>query len=407
MTIENDFLTFAGGGSALVLSQADYVAAATLRANGFQVGIAEPDQLNKVWRQASIIAAMVAQFIVDETGQPAIDDGTVPTLEANFISAIQFAAGVANSGGFINGFRNASNTVANRGTSGTVSAATTVYTMDGWRIGAVGASIAWAQAATVGSAPFALQMTGQVGVTDASVGQRIESLISIAYASRAIVFQQKVKNNSGASITPTLTIKHANSPDNFGATTTDLNAQALQACPDGATTVVSWLGTANAAAGNGLEFTLDFGAGINGAGKAVTVGDADVRLGSIVSSPEIRNITTEQLQCQRYLPSIVPGANSSIGAAALQNTHDADVDFKFLVPARVPTTGLSISAAADFSLTLSGVNHACTTVAFSNAGLYGATITASDSVNAYTANSCTIFQSQSGSASLVLTGAEL
>ncbi|WP_429555074.1 gp53-like domain-containing protein [Paraburkholderia sp. MM5477-R1] len=39
--------------------------------------------MNKVWRQSSIISAVLAQFICDRTGQPAIDDGTTATLLAN------------------------------------------------------------------------------------------------------------------------------------------------------------------------------------------------------------------------------------------------------------------------------------------------------------------------------------
>ncbi len=90
MPLENDFLPFAAGTGANVLTQAQYTALSAL-ANGFASGIAPSVQLNKVWRQASIVAAVVAQFIVDASGQPAIDDGTTATLEANLFSAIRSA----------------------------------------------------------------------------------------------------------------------------------------------------------------------------------------------------------------------------------------------------------------------------------------------------------------------------
>lgn len=89
MTIENDFLTFAGGSGANVLSQSAYAAQTALLANGFSSGVASSAQLNKVWRQSSIMAAVLAAFIVDQSGQPAIDDGTTATLEANLLLAIQ------------------------------------------------------------------------------------------------------------------------------------------------------------------------------------------------------------------------------------------------------------------------------------------------------------------------------
>ncbi|WP_254211201.1 hypothetical protein, partial [Burkholderia multivorans] len=56
---------------------------------GFQSGTAQSAQLNKVWRQSSIMAAVLGQFIVDLTGQDAIDDGTTATLLANLKMAVQ------------------------------------------------------------------------------------------------------------------------------------------------------------------------------------------------------------------------------------------------------------------------------------------------------------------------------
>jgi hypothetical protein len=91
MTIENDFLPFAVGAGANVLTQAEY-AALTALASGFQAGVAQSAALNKTWRQSSIMAAVLAQFIVAETGQPAIDDGTTATLLANFQTAVAAAA---------------------------------------------------------------------------------------------------------------------------------------------------------------------------------------------------------------------------------------------------------------------------------------------------------------------------
>lgn len=89
----NDFLPFATAGGANVLSQSAYAALAAV-ATGYQAGVAQSAQLNKTWRQSSIIASMVAQFIVDQTGANAVDDGTIATLEANFIAALRYA-GVA------------------------------------------------------------------------------------------------------------------------------------------------------------------------------------------------------------------------------------------------------------------------------------------------------------------------
>lgn len=87
MSVENDFIAFAVGEDANVLSQSAYAANTSLTQNGFSAGIAPSAQLNKVWRQSSIMAAVIAQFIVQRTGQAAIDDGTTATLLANLLAS--------------------------------------------------------------------------------------------------------------------------------------------------------------------------------------------------------------------------------------------------------------------------------------------------------------------------------
>lgn len=82
----NDFLPFAGGAGANALDQADYEALAALSA-GFTSGVAPSAACNKVWRQSTIMAAVLAQLIVDNTGQNAVDDGTTATLLANLKAA--------------------------------------------------------------------------------------------------------------------------------------------------------------------------------------------------------------------------------------------------------------------------------------------------------------------------------
>lgn len=84
----SDFLPFATGAGSNVISQATY-ASLTAQQTGFQAGVANSAQLNKVWRQSSIMAAVLAQFSVDLTGQNAVDDGTLATLLANLKAAIR------------------------------------------------------------------------------------------------------------------------------------------------------------------------------------------------------------------------------------------------------------------------------------------------------------------------------
>jgi hypothetical protein len=92
---ENDFLAFAGDPAANVMTQADYlVSSFTARILGFSTGTAYSIQCNKVWRQSSLISAMIAQFTCDQTGADMLDNGSaaIPTLETNFTNAIKAVA---------------------------------------------------------------------------------------------------------------------------------------------------------------------------------------------------------------------------------------------------------------------------------------------------------------------------
>ncbi|AZE53488.1 Phage tail fiber protein [Pseudomonas synxantha] len=78
----NEFLPFGTNVGANVMSQSEYSAMAA-RVNGFSSGTANSAQLNKAWRQASVIASVVAQFASDGSGQDVLDDGdTVKVLSS-------------------------------------------------------------------------------------------------------------------------------------------------------------------------------------------------------------------------------------------------------------------------------------------------------------------------------------
>lgn len=83
----SDFLAFATGGGANVESQATYAADATT-GSGFATGVASSQKCNKVWRQASFVAAGVARFMLDALGINIADDGDLPTFTANLNAAI-------------------------------------------------------------------------------------------------------------------------------------------------------------------------------------------------------------------------------------------------------------------------------------------------------------------------------
>lgn len=84
----NEFLPFATGIGANVLSQADYAALGS-RGTGFVAGTALSAPFNKAVRQSSVMAAMVAQFGLDIMGVDVPDDGDIDTVLDIYKAAIR------------------------------------------------------------------------------------------------------------------------------------------------------------------------------------------------------------------------------------------------------------------------------------------------------------------------------
>ena len=82
----NDFIGFASAGSANIMSQADYAAAAE-QTDGVQPGPASSLLANKIWRQGANMSSAVGAFIAAR-GYDALDDGDLATLASHFSDAI-------------------------------------------------------------------------------------------------------------------------------------------------------------------------------------------------------------------------------------------------------------------------------------------------------------------------------
>ncbi|EHM8478729.1 phage tail protein [Escherichia coli] len=74
---KNDFKAFATDRNANVMSQEEWEALPAL-ISGFTAGKASSAQVNKVIRQASFIAAALAQFVSDKTQRDVLDNGDLP-----------------------------------------------------------------------------------------------------------------------------------------------------------------------------------------------------------------------------------------------------------------------------------------------------------------------------------------
>lgn len=88
MAGNNDFKPFSTGVGANVLTQAAYELLATLRADGFQSGIAISEQFNKVWRQANIPGVALTDLVALILDEDVLDDGDVAALMNQMASTI-------------------------------------------------------------------------------------------------------------------------------------------------------------------------------------------------------------------------------------------------------------------------------------------------------------------------------
>ena len=88
MVPQNEFRAFATGPNAIIQTQEDYEKSTALK-EGFRKGLARSSEVNKALRQASSIAAAVAGFTADKSGEDILDNGDIGTIQQHFETAIR------------------------------------------------------------------------------------------------------------------------------------------------------------------------------------------------------------------------------------------------------------------------------------------------------------------------------
>jgi hypothetical protein len=270
-----------------------------------------------------------------ETGTPSIVSGGGGTVVVSGSSIL-----VNEPGGMINKFRNGRMQVAQRGTSGSVAAATPAYTIDGWIVGPTGAAAAWSQQYNQNLSGHALRIACATGMTALTVSQRIESFIAAQLVSKTktalpITIQFTIFNNTGAAITPTLQTQYAATQDNFATTTNDLTSVALQTIPNATAATVCYTFTPITPGNMGLGYQvqLGFGGALNASSGFVDISFADIRVTSNLTTTgqnanpppvEQRPISIEESFCERYFETsydtgVTPGtATATAGESFFQ-----------------------------------------------------------------------------------------
>ena len=126
MTVSSDFLVFDSSGTNIV-NQSTY-ATDPNTAGGRPTGIWPSNVANKTLRQGSIGAALLGKLIVDYASANAVDDGTLATLEANLVIALN-AIAVADAAAIVNAGSSTVQSIAVADATNIVNAATGIQTL--------------------------------------------------------------------------------------------------------------------------------------------------------------------------------------------------------------------------------------------------------------------------------------
>jgi hypothetical protein len=240
---------------------------------------------------------------------------------------------ISDAGGFLNKFQNPHFDIASGcGTSGSVSAGTQSYTLEGWQVLTAGAACSWAQEYNQNLTGNALRLSCATGLTTCSLIARIESYFCLPWlnatkTARPITVQFTIYNATGATITPQLiTYYPTSSQDTFSSTTTDLAATNLQSIANNSAGTVAYTFTPNNNCALGYQIVLAFGGALNASSGYVDISFADARstpglsTGLNANPPpvEYRSIEDERSYVERYFetnyPNVAPGntSNSSV-----------------------------------------------------------------------------------------------
>ena len=207
-------------------------------------------------------------------------------------------------GPFRNRFINGGMTIAQRATSATVTAGTTVPTastgypsVDRWYAYSTGANVTAAQVAGSGAVKNRLQITGAASVTAVGVGQRIEVANSYDLAGSNVTLGVDLANSLLTTVT--WTAYYATTADTFGTVGTPTKTSIATGTFTVTSSVTRY--TANiaipAAATTGVEVVFTVGAQISG---TWTIGNVQLELGLVSSTFESRTYGQELALCQRY-----------------------------------------------------------------------------------------------------------
>jgi len=290
-----------------------------------------------------ILGTPTSATLTNATGLPLTTGVTGVLLEAN--------GGTGSSTGnqmFKNRIINGQMQIAQRATSATITAASTIAlgysTVDRFYVYCTGANVTVAQVAGTGATKNNLQITGAASVTAVGIGQRIEQLNSYDMAGSTATLSVNISNSLLTTVT--WTAYYATTADTFGTLASPTRTQ----ISTGTFTVTSTLTNYSAqisipaAATTGIEVVFTVGAQTSG---TWVIGNVQLEKGSTATSFDYRPYGTELALCQRYYEmsydiGTAPASSTTTGLRllswAISGTNGGTGGIVFQIPKRAAPT---------------------------------------------------------------------
>jgi len=237
--------------------------------------------------------------------------------------------------GFKNRIINGQMQIAQRATSATITAASTIAagysTVDRFYVYCTGANVTAAQVAGSGATKNRLQITGAASVTAVGIGQRIEQLNSYDLAGSTATLSADLAI-SATLTTVTWTASYATTTaDTFGTLASPTVTQIATGTFTVTSTVTNFSTniTIPAAATTGIQIVFTVGALT--AGLTWTVGNVQLEKGSTATSFDYRPYGTELALCQRYYSRMNAntGVYTAFGSGIFSGATGGNMYIKF------------------------------------------------------------------------------
>jgi hypothetical protein len=334
--------------------------------------------------------------------------GTTGTFTGNIQSASQNGsclAGLRNR--LINGNFYADQ--RNDGASQTITAgAALAYTVDRFYAYCTGANVTGQRVAGTAPNAYLYRFTGAASTTKIGFAQRIENLNCQDLAGQTATLSIDLSNSLLTTVT--WTAWYASTANTFGT----LAAPTRTQIATGTFTVTSTLTRYNtninipSAATTCIEIELSVGAQISGTWN---IGNWQLEVGPVATPFEQRPIGMELALCQWYLPAYAYNMSGTscyepIGVGQFDNATALFAYCKFPVTTRVPPTGITVSAAADFLVRYNNANNVVSAIVIAtSSGINGALVNITTS--GASLGACGIFYTKNTVGSLLFTGCEL